>query len=101
MEGPFVPHDNRLQLALVDIAAPVADALSAAVTAAGLNDVEVVCGSLFDVDADAVVSPGNSLGFMDGGVDLTCVLRLANPWRTGSGQRSVTTTTGNCWSARH
>jgi O-acetyl-ADP-ribose deacetylase (regulator of RNase III) len=79
MEGPFVPHDNRLQLALVDIAAPVADALSVAVTAAGLDDVEVVHGSLFDVDADAVVSPGNSLGFMDGGVDLECVLRFGRP----------------------
>src|SRR5262249_45446573 len=26
-------------------------------------------GSIFDIDADAVVSPANSFGFMDGGID--------------------------------
>jgi O-acetyl-ADP-ribose deacetylase (regulator of RNase III) len=33
------------------------------------DDVEVVEGSLLDVDADAVVSPANSFGDMSGGVD--------------------------------
>ena len=34
-----------------------------------LPAVEVHFGSIFDVDCDAVVSPANSFGFMDGGVD--------------------------------
>ena len=31
-------------------------------------DVEVSCGDVFDVTADAIVSPANSFGFMDGGI---------------------------------
>jgi O-acetyl-ADP-ribose deacetylase (regulator of RNase III) len=33
-------------------------------------DVEVSHGDIFDVVADAIVSPANSFGFMDGGIDL-------------------------------
>lgn len=36
----------------------------------GVADVEVSCGDIFDVTADAIVSPANSFGFMDGGIDL-------------------------------
>jgi O-acetyl-ADP-ribose deacetylase (regulator of RNase III) len=32
-------------------------------------DVEIHPGSIFEVDADALVSPANSFGFMDGGID--------------------------------
>lgn len=32
-------------------------------------DVEIHRGSIFDVECDAVVSPANSFGFMDGGID--------------------------------
>ncbi len=35
----------------------------------GLDDVTVFEGSIFDVEADAYVSPANSFGFMDGGID--------------------------------
>ena len=35
-----------------------------------LPDVEVHQGSIFDVPCDAVVSPANSFGFMDGGIDM-------------------------------
>ena len=35
----------------------------------GLDCVEVVRGSILEVDCDAVVSPANSFGFMDGGID--------------------------------
>ena len=35
-----------------------------------LPDVEVHHGSIFDVQCDAVVSPANSFGFMDGGIDM-------------------------------
>lgn len=31
--------------------------------------IEVVTGSILDIECDAVVSPANSFGFMDGGVD--------------------------------
>jgi len=34
-----------------------------------LSNVTVHRGSIFDVDCDAVVSPANSFGFMDGGID--------------------------------
>lgn len=33
-------------------------------------DVEVSHGDIFDLAADAIVSPANSFGFMDGGIDL-------------------------------
>jgi O-acetyl-ADP-ribose deacetylase (regulator of RNase III) len=36
----------------------------------GVANVEVSCGDIFDIAADAVVSPANSFGFMDGGIDL-------------------------------
>jgi O-acetyl-ADP-ribose deacetylase (regulator of RNase III) len=36
----------------------------------GCSDVEVSCGDIFGVKADAIVSPANSFGFMDGGIDL-------------------------------
>jgi len=35
----------------------------------GLEDVAVHSGSIFDVACDALVSPANSFGFMDGGLD--------------------------------
>src|SRR3954469_22283556 len=34
-----------------------------------VSDVTVYRGSILDVDCDAVVSPANSFGFMDGGID--------------------------------
>lgn len=37
---------------------------------AGAADVEIVDGDICTVDCDAVVSPANSYGFMDGGLDL-------------------------------
>jgi O-acetyl-ADP-ribose deacetylase (regulator of RNase III) len=35
-----------------------------------LECVRVHCGSILDLNVDAVVSPANSFGFMDGGIDL-------------------------------
>jgi O-acetyl-ADP-ribose deacetylase (regulator of RNase III) len=37
---------------------------------AGVSAVEVSQGDIFDLTADAIVSPANSFGFMDGGIDL-------------------------------
>ena len=34
-----------------------------------LVDVRIHHGSIFEVECDAVVSPANSFGFMDGGID--------------------------------
>jgi O-acetyl-ADP-ribose deacetylase (regulator of RNase III) len=39
-------------------------------TMGGLPDVEISEGDILAVDADAIVSPANSFGFMDGGIDL-------------------------------
>src|SRR5882724_11922594 len=36
----------------------------------GIESVAVSCGDIFDLAADAIVSPANSFGFMDGGIDL-------------------------------
>jgi len=35
-----------------------------------LPNVEIYCGSILDLSVDAIVSPANSYGFMDGGIDL-------------------------------
>jgi O-acetyl-ADP-ribose deacetylase (regulator of RNase III) len=42
----------------------------------GLDGVSVHRGSIFDVACDAVVSPANSFGFMDGGIDALYVDRF-------------------------
>ncbi len=36
----------------------------------GYSDIEIYHGSIFDVQCDAIVSPANSFGFMDGGIDM-------------------------------
>lgn len=36
----------------------------------GVQEVEIGVGDIFDVPADAIVSPANSFGFMNGGIDL-------------------------------
>lgn len=36
----------------------------------GCNDIFVFNGDFFDLDTDCIVSPANSFGFMDGGLDL-------------------------------
>ena len=38
--------------------------------------VEASQGDIFDVPADAIVSPANSFGFMDGGIDLAYSYRF-------------------------
>jgi O-acetyl-ADP-ribose deacetylase (regulator of RNase III) len=53
------------------VLAALSPALAAAWSRAfeGVADVRVHAGSLFDVECDAFVSPANSFGFMDGGID--------------------------------
>jgi hypothetical protein len=53
---------------LADLQAPLIKAWQNA-----LNDypnIEIHHGSIFDVQCDAIVSPANSFGFMDGGIDM-------------------------------
>jgi O-acetyl-ADP-ribose deacetylase (regulator of RNase III) len=38
-------------------------------TFSGCDDVYISCGNIFDIKADAIISPANSFGFMDGGID--------------------------------
>ncbi|GHV13212.1 tail protein [Spirochaetia bacterium] len=37
---------------------------------AGYKNITVSCGNILDVKADSIISPANSFGFMDGGIDL-------------------------------
>ena len=37
---------------------------------AGVAQVDASCGDIFETPADAIVSPANSFGYMDGGIDL-------------------------------
>jgi O-acetyl-ADP-ribose deacetylase (regulator of RNase III) len=43
---------------------------------ADCSDVVVSAGDIFDEPADAIVSPANSFGFMDGGIDMAYSLRF-------------------------
>jgi O-acetyl-ADP-ribose deacetylase (regulator of RNase III) len=42
----------------------------------GLVDVRISIGDIFELKADAIVSPANSFGYMDGGIDLVYVQRF-------------------------
>jgi hypothetical protein len=36
----------------------------------GVENVNISSGDIFELKADAIVSPANSFGYMDGGIDL-------------------------------
>jgi O-acetyl-ADP-ribose deacetylase (regulator of RNase III) len=57
-----------MRLVLVDLSAALVAAWSEAFS--DVDDVEIHRGDLFDHPADAMVSPANSFGIMDGGLDL-------------------------------
>jgi O-acetyl-ADP-ribose deacetylase (regulator of RNase III) len=59
--------DGLLRVSLCDRNPDVARAL--AVAFHGIVRVEVLEGDLLDLDCDALVSPANSFGYMDGGVE--------------------------------
>ena len=40
---------------------------------ASVPEVHVTCGNIFEYPADAIVSPANSFGYMDGGIDAAFV----------------------------
>lgn len=71
----MTPHIDRgapgqppVQLILRDRQAGVVAAWTKAFE--GVVGVRCTVGDIFAADADAVVSPANSFGFMDGGIDL-------------------------------
>lgn len=70
---------DGLRLVLTDTAPQIVAAWRDAITDAGIDRwaVDVVHGSLLDpdLDVDALVSPGDSFGTMEGGVDLALVER--------------------------
>lgn len=57
-----------MQILLRDISAPLIDAWREAF--GGDAEVSISRGDIFELEADAIVSPANSFGFMDGGIDL-------------------------------
>lgn len=64
---------GHLHVLFVDTDQAMAEAMTDAIGSVGLVDVEVWRGSIFDADADALVTPTNSFGLMDGGLDLAVV----------------------------
>jgi O-acetyl-ADP-ribose deacetylase (regulator of RNase III) len=58
----------NVKIFLRDISESMADAWHTVFN--GISDIEVSCGDIFDLRANAIVSPANSFGFMDGGIDL-------------------------------
>jgi hypothetical protein len=60
--------ENNMQIILTTLDAPLASAWEKA--CAGLDFVSAHTGSISEAKCDAVVSPANSFGFMDGGIDM-------------------------------
>ncbi|MDR2410169.1 MAG: macro domain-containing protein [Bacteroidales bacterium] len=58
----------NVKIFLRDLSKEVTDAWNIAFD--GYPDIEISCGNIFDLKADSIVSPANSFGFMDGGIDL-------------------------------
>src|SRR6267378_7242230 len=58
---------TELRIILTAIDQPLADAWQR--VCGDLRFVSIHRGSIFDIACDAVVSPANSFGFMDGGID--------------------------------
>ena len=63
-----------LQLHLRDLDADICSAWEAAFS--DTSNVDVACSDIFSTEADAVISPANSFGFMDGGIDLVYTRRF-------------------------
>ena len=60
--------NQNLMIYLRDSDPNIGDALSSAFN--GISSVHVSTGDIFDITADAIVSPANSFGYMDGAIDL-------------------------------
>jgi hypothetical protein len=58
--------------------------------------VEVRRTSILDAGCDALVSPANSFGFMDGGIDALYLRHFGAAWATESGTQSEIDPTVSC-----
>lgn len=56
-----------MQLHLVDVSPEIVEAWKTAFN--GLDDVVIACGNILELAEDTIVSPANSYGYMDGGID--------------------------------
>jgi O-acetyl-ADP-ribose deacetylase (regulator of RNase III) len=56
-----------VKIFLRDLSEPIIDAWCTVFD--DYSDVEISCGDILDLKADAIISPANSFGFMDGGID--------------------------------
>ena len=65
---------DALKIVLTAVDLPLAEAWER--FCGDLDFVSVYHGSIFDTECDAVVSPANSFGFMDGGIDLLYSVRF-------------------------
>jgi len=59
-----------MDIVLADINGGMCEAWEEAIKDFALDDIEVYHGSIFDIEVEGLVSPANSFGFMDGGLDL-------------------------------
>ncbi len=62
---------SGLQITLCDTYLPLVESWQAYFT--GLPNISITCDSIFTLEADALVSPANSFGRMDGGLDAQIV----------------------------
>ena len=71
MSAPHPTPRPALRIILCDTHLPLVEAWQAYFP--GLPDVSVTCDNIFTLEADALVSPANSFGRMDGGLDAQIV----------------------------
>ena len=71
MSASSTGRSPRLQIVLCDPHLPLVEAWRAYFS--GLPDVQAVCDNIFTLNGDALVSPANSFGRMDGGLDAQIV----------------------------
>ena len=69
--SPMPAARSGFQIILCDLYLPLVESWQAYFP--GLPDVSITCDSIFTLDADALVSPANSFGRMDGGLDAQIV----------------------------
>ena len=63
----------------------------------GKEYVSTYHGSIFDVKCDALVSPANSFGFMDGGIDMEISHFFGGTYRNVYRELFKLGITVNCW----
>jgi hypothetical protein len=83
-----------MNIVLAAIEPPLADAWER--YCGDLESVTVRRGSILEVECDAVVSPANSFGFMDGGIDMLYSRYIGCTCRSGCNGSSWSAITASC-----